>query len=138
MELYMVARWRGEGGAVGHHSKWRGEGGGRGWKGLAQGREWWSTHVPPSLDVVMSRLKDCGAAVVKIASGAKGPSGPGAVGYTGASLKGREAGVQKPRGLRGKRVRPLLRAPGVLGLAPAPGPSVSGLSSGDEMAQPSF
>ena len=52
------------GGAVGG-----GEGGERGWRGLAQGRVWWSTHVPPSLGVVTSRLKSV-AAMVKIASSA--------------------------------------------------------------------
>ncbi len=70
----------------------------------------------------------------------KVPSGPWAGGCAGADLKGRGAGVQKPRGLRGKRFRPLLRAPEVLGpVAPAPDLRVSGLfSSGAEWARVSF
>ena len=121
---------------------WRGEGGGRGWRGLAQGREWWSTHVPPSLGVVTLRLKLVAAmAVVKIARdvGARVPSGPWAGGCAGADLEGRGAGVQKPRGLRGKRFRPLRRDPEALDpVALAPAVRVGGLFSGDESARPSF
>ena len=77
------------------------------------------------------------AAMVKIASdvGAKVPSGPWAGGCAGAELKGQGAGVQKPRGLRGKRFRPLLRDPEVLDpVALAPGLRVCILSSGVEWA----
>ncbi len=63
----------------------------------------------------------------------KVPAGPWAGRCAGADLKGRGAGVQKPRGLRGKRFRPLLRAPEVLDpVALAPGLRVCVLSSGVE------
>ncbi len=79
-----------------------------------------------------SRLK-LFAAMVKIASdvGAKVPSGPWVGVCAGAVAKGRGAGVQKPRCLRGKRFRPLLRDPEVLDpVALAPGLRVCVLSSG--------
>ena len=63
------------------------------------------------------------------------PSGPWAGGCAGADLKGRGAGVQKPRGLRGKRFRPLLWDPEALDPALAPAVSVGGLFSGDESAR---
>ncbi len=69
----------------------------------------------------------------------KVPSGPWAGGCAGADLKGRGAGVQKPRGLRGKRFRPLLRDPEALDpVALAPAVRVGVLFSGDELARLSF
>ena len=77
--------------------------------------------------------------MVKIASGAKVPSGPGAGGCGEASLKGQGAGVQNPRGLRGKRFRPLLRGPEVLDpVVLAPAVRVGVPSSGGERVRVSF
>ena len=57
---------RGQGADLWLYIWWRVGGGGRGWRGLSQGREWWSTHVPPNLGVVTSRLKVIVAAMVKL------------------------------------------------------------------------
>ncbi len=101
-------------------------GGGRGRggvQGLNRGVDTRSaTQVPPSLGVVTARLKVRASAE----GGVIVPSGPWGGGCAGGALKEQGAGVQKPRGVRGKRFRPLLRHPEVAGPGASLGLGASG------------